>query len=590
MLKVFYFTVFRSPKRRRRVYVVVGVAFIFGCLLAMRKIASTENVDEERQRKLEITRDDMDWVKWLDPQSIMDELRNKTNSNETIGLDKLRDYKMRILNDEWSLDNKQVMKEKLTFGGVGNKGSLDGSNHEARLDLRKGKTHFIRGQSRVYFEEDKKRIRSDRRNSKVSFHGGITTMHLRGSENKARLNGKIASHLKRKAHFKERNSGVHSNPIQNNVLLGRSDGDFNKELGAPPNYNVHIFYYGWYGNPKVDGKYLHWNHPFLPHWRPEIAQRFRKGTHVPPEDVGSNFYPELGPYSSRDIKVIHNHMKQLCYAGVGVLAVSWYPPGKADEQGEPSDSLVLTLLDVALMYDLRVTVHVEPYEGRNDETLEEDVKYIIDKYGNHKGFYKHKHPDGRLLPLLYIYDSYRTPAREWSKLLQPYGGHSIRKTKYDCLFIALVVEPRHKDAITIGGFDGLYTYFATNGFSYGSSWKIWPKLASFAKQTNSIFIPSVGPGYIDTNIRPWNSENTRLRNGGEYYTKSWKSALHVKPEIISITSFNEWHEGTQIEKAVPKQVSGVIYKDYLPYGSDYYLQLTRKYTKKFEDIQNAQNS
>lgn len=27
-----------------------------------------------------------------------------------------------------------------------------------------------------------------------------------------------------------------------------------------PNYNIHIFYYAWYGNPEHDGRYVHWNH------------------------------------------------------------------------------------------------------------------------------------------------------------------------------------------------------------------------------------------------------------------------------------------------------------------------------------------
>ena len=26
------------------------------------------------------------------------------------------------------------------------------------------------------------------------------------------------------------------------------------------NYNIHLFYYPWYGTPEVDGEYLHWNH------------------------------------------------------------------------------------------------------------------------------------------------------------------------------------------------------------------------------------------------------------------------------------------------------------------------------------------
>jgi glycoprotein endo-alpha-1,2-mannosidase len=45
------------------------------------------------------------------------------------------------------------------------------------------------------------------------------------------------------------------------------------------NYNIHIFYYPWYGNPEHDnGSYLHWNHEYLPHWNPVEAQKWQKGT------------------------------------------------------------------------------------------------------------------------------------------------------------------------------------------------------------------------------------------------------------------------------------------------------------------------
>ncbi|EDO41066.1 predicted protein, partial [Nematostella vectensis] len=352
------------------------------------------------------------------------------------------------------------------------------------------------------------------------------------------------------------------------------------EVPPRPNYNVHIFYYAWYGNPEVDGNYMHWDHKYLSHWIPEIDQRYRHGKHNPPDDIGSNFYPALGPYSSRDPKVIHDHMRQMCAAGVGVMALSWYPPGKADDQGFYSDKVVQLLLDIAHLYDMKVTLHIEPYNGRNDETLHRDVKYIIDKYSTHNAFYKYKHKDGRILPFLYVYDSYRTSASDWARLLKPEGSHSVRNTKYDCIFISLMVESTHRDAITIGGFDGFYTYFATDGFTYGSAWRRWGQLASFARQTNTLFIPSVGPGYIDTSVRPWNSKNTRPRLNGEYYKKSWTAALSVHPEIVSITSFNEWHEGTQIEKAIPKSVLGQVYNNYSPNEPDFYIKLTREFVTK----------
>lgn len=85
----------------------------------------------------------------------------------------------------------------------------------------------------------------------------------------------------------------------------------------PPNYYLHAFYYIWFGNPKFDGKYIHWDHLQLPHWDSKVAQGFPQGRHSPPDDIGSNFYPSLGAYSSKDPSVLQAHMQQLRTAAIG---------------------------------------------------------------------------------------------------------------------------------------------------------------------------------------------------------------------------------------------------------------------------------
>ncbi|KAB5562601.1 hypothetical protein PHYPO_G00019770 [Pangasianodon hypophthalmus] len=125
------------------------------------------------------------------------------------------------------------------------------------------------------------------------------------------------------------------------------DRGAHEEDFPPPNYNVHVFYYTWYGTPQFDGKYIHWNHPLLPHWNPKVAPGYATGTHKPPDDVGASFYPALGAYSSRDPSIIEVHMQQLRTASIGVLAVSWYPPGMKDDNGEPTEDIVPLILEVA---------------------------------------------------------------------------------------------------------------------------------------------------------------------------------------------------------------------------------------------------
>lgn len=90
--------------------------------------------------------------------------------------------------------------------------------------------------------------------------------------------------------------------------------------------DVHAFYYLWYGNPLHDDQWKHWDHEVLPHWTaavnaqyPDVGKRFE-----PPGYIHSPFYPQLGPYSSRDELAIRRHFDMLLKAGVDVVVVSWW--------------------------------------------------------------------------------------------------------------------------------------------------------------------------------------------------------------------------------------------------------------------------
>ena len=110
------------------------------------------------------------------------------------------------------------------------------------------------------------------------------------------------------------------------------------------------------------------------------------------------------------------------------------------------------------------------------------------------------------------------------------------------------------DQLLDSGFDAAYTYFASDGFTYGSTISNWPTMARFAATHHLLFIPSVGPGYDDSKIRPWNKRNSKARMGGRYYEQMWSAAMGAGATLVSITSYNEWGEGTQIEPALPKSV------------------------------------
>jgi len=143
----------------------------------------------------------------------------------------------------------------------------------------------------------------------------------------------------------------------------------------------------------------------------------------------------------------------------------------------------------------------------------------------------------------------------------------------------------HIDDMYESGFDGAYTYFASEGFTAGSTIAHWRDFATACSLKNMMFVPSVGPGYDDTPVRPWNFEATKRRSNGAYYEEMFKAGavLDPAPAFLSITSFNEWGEGTQIESAVPHSHPDPeeSYNNYQPDYPEFYLDATARFTKLY---------
>ena len=102
-----------------------------------------------------------------------------------------------------------------------------------------------------------------------------------------------------------------------------------------------------------------------------------------------------------------------------------------------------------------------------------------------------------------------------------------------------------------GGFAGLYTYdvYAYDGSSF-------PRVCESARSLHLLCAPSVGPGY---DARAVGDPRIRPRADGATYDGMWRSAIRARADMVTITSYNEWHEGTQIEPSVE---AGVRYMSY----------------------------
>jgi len=293
--------------------------------------------------------------------------------------------------------------------------------------------------------------------------------------------------------------------------------------------------------------------------------------------------------------------------------LSWWgrpdQPGTSDTQGISTDEAIPRVLDAAQRANITIAFHLEPYGGRSVETMHKDIWYLHNRYGHHPALYRRLNG----MPLYYVYDSYHISATEWLKLLGA-PGHpgqqqrplSLRGTEADATFLGLWLHERHGQDLVTGAFDGGYTYFASNGFAWGSTTNNWAAMSQFMQKNQKFFIPSVGPGYDDTRIRPWNKHNTKSRENGKYFDTMWQALLRcdslVMTPFVSITSYNEWGEGTQIEPAKPFTVEekhasqlmsqdtltklqiGAKYKDYSPRNPSYYLESTKRWHMKFKEM------
>src|SRR5437764_529914 len=77
------------------------------------------------------------------------------------------------------------------------------------------------------------------------------------------------------------------------------------------------------------------------------------------------------------------------------------------------------------------------------------------------------------------------------------------------------------------------------------------RLCAEAHRLNLLCAPSVGPGYQATAAT--GDIRVKPRLNGATYDTMWRSALAASADLVTITSYNEWSEGTQIEPASSRE-------------------------------------
>ncbi|MBN2307478.1 MAG: hypothetical protein JXR94_00820 [Candidatus Hydrogenedentes bacterium] len=304
---------------------------------------------------------------------------------------------------------------------------------------------------------------------------------------------------------------------------------------------VLAFYYTWYGSPERHGKWRHW-------------ADVQPGEH---DIATSTHYPAKGAYDSHDPAIIDWHIDLARTHGITGFIATWWGQGTFD------DRAFATVLERAAAKGFKASVYWEAAPGSGTAQIEQavgDLLYILRRYGSHPAFLK---VDGK--PVIFVYGRVmgQVPARAWADII------TETQAQYSGDFLLIADGYSEGNARLL---DGVHTYNICGAVkgktpealrTASAEW--FASAVSLARRHGKVSCITIIPGYDDTKIREpgLNAE----RQGGAVYRVLWEEAIAADPDWVIITSWNEWHEGSEIE---PSWEDG-----------DKYIKLTGEYAPQF---------
>lgn len=298
---------------------------------------------------------------------------------------------------------------------------------------------------------------------------------------------------------------------------------------------VLAFHYSWYGaGDGPAGSWIHWGEP--------------DGESIP----SSAHYPLLGPYDSLDPAIIEAQIRLAQGAGIDGFIASWWGPGAREERAFGM------LLEQAEELGFRATIYFESVRPSNWPVLTAldvagELEYVLETYGGSDAFLRLW---GK--PVIFVYNAEahgRGPDfwREARSILEDRWGEVIMIGDYRAEAFNDV-------------FDGAHTYIeldpgeASRAYKRYTDWSIAIPGSGFDDVmeavrasgrlvlTRRVSCGTVIPGYDDKKVRDPGA--LMDRRGGATYDEYWDMAEEAMVDWVLITSWNEWHEGTEIEPSL----------------------------------------
>jgi hypothetical protein len=302
---------------------------------------------------------------------------------------------------------------------------------------------------------------------------------------------------------------------------------------------VLAFHYPWYGTPAGPaGRWRHWRHPVLagPQGRVVGERDPRRALEPGRPELASTHYPTGGPYDSLEPGVIRAQLEAARAAGLDGFAVSWWGRESAEARA------FAALLRAARDGPLALAPYYEAGElwRRGGPGVAADLESLLGGLGDEPAWLR---VEGA--PVVLVYGAHRLGRDAWEYVVRRLAAGPRRPF--------LVVDAPSaawlaRQPAWLHRFDGLHIYTPIGPLARGRDLDtVYRDLAAAARAAGRPFMAAVSPGFDDRVIR---QPGTLVpRGAGATYAATWRSALAVDPAWVLVSSWNEWHEGSEIEES-----------------------------------------
>ena len=267
-------------------------------------------------------------------------------------------------------------------------------------------------------------------------------------------------------------------------------------------------------------------------------------------------------YNSDDDATIERQITSAANVGITGFISSWWGPGHETDTNFVKLLAHASALESRSGYHFASSIYFESDSpGLNGSAnIINGLRYLINHYGSDPHFF---HWQGK--PVFFFWD--------------PLGAG---RTLNEWADIRSQVDPNNQtiwsaegvDTTMLSVFDGIHLFSAgywgiqhntMDAVDQGFRAKV--DAYNSAHQSSKIWAAGVSPGYDDTRVPGRSGTFIVPRNNGTTYTTSWNAAITSNPSWVTVTSYNEWFEGSMIEPGVT-------------YGN-LYLTLTQQFTQKW---------